>query len=386
MAKFLSSLIFCFSILYSSTPSVNQFEWPIGLSFLQFLEKSEIPLSLYYNLDKEAQELSSEIRAGSICEILSDENGNLKQILIPISEELQIHIYKDKFGKFKLIFDPVFYEVKRKILAFELENSPYLDILNYSGSSNLANAFVNAFRSGVNFGLMKKKDEIAIVYTQKIRLGKVLGMPVIHSAYVKTGGEKFYRVFYNGRYYTEKGESLDTFLLIPPITNARITSRFTLKRFHPVLKIYRAHLGVDYGSKIGTPIKSAGDGIVSFAGKKSGYGNTVEIKHSDGYLTLYAHVKNFAAGIKRGSKIKQGQLVAYVGNSGLATGPHLHFGVYKNSRPIDPLSVVKNPNLKVISEKNIEFTKLSKDAINELNSLSKQKPERVEVFETFMEI
>lgn len=388
MSKILSSFIFFTSILFASNPSVTQFEWPTGLSFLQFLEKSEIPLSLYYNLAKEEQELSSEIRAGTICEILNDEEGGLRQILIPIGEELQIHIYKDKFKNYKLVFDPIFYEIQENKLAFKLENSPYLDILNYSGSSNLANAFVNAFRSGVNFGLMRKNDEIAIIYTQKIRLGKILGIPTIKSAYVKTGGLKSYRVLFNGRYYTEKGESLDTFLLIPPLTNVRITSYFTFKRFHPVLKIYRAHLGVDYGAKIGTAIRSAGDGVVNFSGKKSGYGNTLEIRHSDGYLTLYAHLKNVAAGIKKGSKIKQGQVVAYVGNSGLATGPHLHFGVYKNSRPIDPLSVIKNPTLKVISEKNIEFKNLSKSMVENLQKiiLELPKPEKIESFETFMEI
>ncbi|MCM4450335.1 M23 family metallopeptidase, partial [Escherichia coli] len=107
-----------------------------------------------------------------------------------------------------------------------------------------------------------------------------------------------------------------------------------------ILKRYRAHLGIDYAAPTGTPVKSAGKGVVTFIGTKGGYGNVIQIKHDSGYMTLYAHLSRFAK-IKNGQKVNQGQVIAYVGSTGMSTGPHLHFGVYLNNKAINPASVVK---------------------------------------------
>ena len=157
-------------------------------------------------------------------------------------------------------------------------------------------------------------------------------------------------------------------MLVRPLANARITSNFTLKRWHPILQRYRAHLGVDYGAPKGTPIKAAGDGTVKFVGQKSGYGRTVIISHAGGYETLYAHLNGFAKGIRGGLKVKQGTLIAYVGTSGMSTGPHLHFGLYLGGKPINPESAIK-----VV--KNIEDKKESakfKAVINRNDELIRQ--------------
>ena len=143
------------------------------------------------------------------------------------------------------------------------------------------------------------------------------------------------------KFYDKNGKKNDKFLLVRPLTNARITSAFTLKRWHPILQRYRAHLGVDYGAPKGTPIKAAGDGTVKFVGQKSGYGRTVIISHAGGYETLYAHLNGFAKGIRSGLRVKQGTLIAYVGTSGMSTGPHLHFGLYLGGKPINPESAIK---------------------------------------------
>ncbi|HIE34579.1 MAG TPA: M23 family metallopeptidase, partial [Campylobacterales bacterium] len=185
-----------------------------------------------------------------------------------------------------------------------------------------------------------------------------------------------------GRYYDEKGKEVEGFLLKKPVRNARITSKFTLRRYHPILKKYRAHLGVDFGARKGTPVMAAGSGRVIFVGRKGGYGKTIIIRHSDGYKTLYAHLSKYRKGIKRGKYVKQGQIIGYVGNTGLSTGPHLHFGLYKNNRPINPLSVVKITRSRLYSKKKREFLKLVKKYKEEIQRSIKMKiePKKYEDF------
>jgi murein DD-endopeptidase MepM/ murein hydrolase activator NlpD len=121
------------------------------------------------------------------------------------------------------------------------------------------------------------------------------------------------------------------------------------------LKRYRAHLGIDYAAKIGTPIKAAGDGKIIHLGRKGGYGKTIIIKHDNGYKTLYAHMNGYRKGMKKGKWVKKGQIIGYVGSTGLSTGPHLHFGLYKNNRAINPNSVVKVTKSKLSGDKRKEF-------------------------------
>jgi murein DD-endopeptidase MepM/ murein hydrolase activator NlpD len=162
------------------------------------------------------------------------------------------------------------------------------------------------------------------------------------------------------RYYDEKGAQVEGFLLSRPVKNARISSKFTKRRYHPILKRYRAHLGIDYAARRGTPIMAAGSGKIIFAGRTRGYGNLIKIRHSDGYMTLYAHQKSFRRGIKRGKHVKQGQIIGYVGTTGLSTGPHLHFGLYKNGRAINPARVVRVTSKKLYGKARKKFLKIKK--------------------------
>lgn len=139
-------------------------------------------------------------------------------------------------------------------------------------------------------------------------------------------------------YYNEKGESLRKALLRTPINGAKITSKFGM-RVHPLLGYSKMHRGVDFGAPIGTPIYAAGDGIVEFVGKKGGYGNYVSIKHNNQYNSAYGHISRFASGVAPGRKVKQGQIIAYVGMTGMATGPHLHYEILANHEQINPAGI-----------------------------------------------
>jgi len=180
-------------------------------------------------------------------------------------------------------------------------------------------------------------------------------MPEIDWAAIEIRGKRYTVYRHQNKYYDKSGKKSDKFLLTRPISNARITSPFTPKRYHPILKRYKAHLGVDYGAPKGTPIKAAGEGTVKFVGTKSGYGKVVILKHAGAYETLYAHTNGFAKGIKTGVKVKQGQLIAYVGNTGMSTGSHLHFGVYKNGTAVNPETEIKVAKSVFFSKEEKEF-------------------------------
>lgn len=386
MNKFILIFFLFFNFAFAINSGVEKFKWPEGVSLLQFMEKYEIPLSVYYDLDKEAQELTSEIISGSICYVLRDDLGKISQLLIPISEELQIQIYKDKFNKFKLDFAPIVYTKQSNSLGIAIETSPYNDIVKATGNTALANEFMSVFRGEVDFKRLQKGDRLVLLYEQKTRLGQPFGSIKILAGMIEENKKGNSLYLFEDKYFDENGKKMESFLLITPINGARIASKFTPKRFHPILKRYRAHLGVDYAAPKGTKIYAAGNGKVTFVGRRSGYGNTVEISHGGGYSTLYAHLNGFAKGIKVGTSVKQKELIAYVGNTGLSTGPHLHFGLYKNKQAIDPLKVVKIEKTNIVSKEELKFKALVKD-MNAKMDLAKDgnlNPQRFENFENSM--
>lgn len=339
--------------------TAKTFKWSDGETYLMFLERTGLPQSLYYNIDREDQTLSEEIRSGTNCWALYDDNQSIEQVLIPVSEELQIHIFRDGDG-YGMDTVPVIYETRREALVIEIENSPYYDILKHTGSKSLAHAFVAGFKNSLNFRRdLRKGDKLVMIYDQKYRLGQPYSLPTLVTGMIEMRGKR-HAVYLNDdeRYYNEDGAQVEGFLLARPVRNARISSGFTPNRWHPILKRYRAHLGVDYAAPTGTPIMAAGSGKVIFAGYTRGYGNLIKIRHSDGYMTLYAHQKKFRSGIHVGSFVKKGQVIGYVGTTGLSTGPHLHFGLYKNGRAINPARVVQVTTKKLSGSQRKAFLKL----------------------------
>ena len=165
---------------------------------------------------------------------------------------------------------------------------------------------------------------------------------VLSAEFVNNGKTyRTYRFEYNKKidYFNEKGHSLRKAFLKAPLNFRRISSYFSRGRFHPILKIYRPHHGVDYAAPTGTPVSSVGDGSVVFAGRKGQYGNLVMLKHRNSYKTYYGHLSRIGTGIKKGKKVEQGQIIGYVGATGLATGPHLHYEMRINNKPVNPFKV-----------------------------------------------
>ena len=170
--------------------------------------------------------------------------------------------------------------------------------------------------------------------------------------------------------FDEEGNILRNAFLTPPLDYYRISSRFSNARFHPILKRYRAHHGVDYAAPTGTPVKSIGDGVViERAFQRNGAGNYIKVKHNSIYTTTYMHLSKFGSGIEKGTRVKQGQVIGYVGSTGLSTGPHLDFRVHKNNQPINPLTMEAPPSLPVKPELRDSFILVQNQVMNELDSI-----------------
>lgn len=337
--------------------------WQNGYTFLNFLMDHQIPLRLYYNLPAQDKELTAEINAGIGYQVLKDSSGNLLQALIPIDEEVQIHIYQEHF-QYKLTLIPIHFFSKKQTLAIKIKNSPHQDIFESSKDLGLANEFLNTYKKSINFKReVISGDRLVILYTRKYRFGEFFGTPSIQATMIETNKKANYLFAYNdGRFYDLEGKEIAGFLLQMPLATTHITSKFSKARRHPVLQsIIRPHFGIDFRAKVGTPVYAAGNGKIISAGWKGGYGKAIEIAHEGGLRTLYAHLSKIDPKIRSGMYVKQGRLIGRSGNTGLSSGPHLHFGLYKNSRPVDPLGSVKTTKSKLTGKQKQHFMQVAQN-------------------------
>jgi murein DD-endopeptidase MepM/ murein hydrolase activator NlpD len=209
---------------------------------------------------------------------------------------------------------------------------------------NLIAELADIFGWEVDFAReVRLNDRWRLTVEQKLVKGEPIGWGAILAAEYENAGVPYRASLFrlNGEemgYFTPEGASLRKMFLKSPIRYGRITSGFSRKRFHPILQIRRAHLGVDYGAPIGTPVRAVGDGTVTSAGWSGGGGNVIKIRHNSTYQTAYKHLKGFAKGVRSNARVQQGQVIGYVGNTGLSTGPHLHFEFYQGGTFVDPVS------------------------------------------------
>jgi len=207
----------------------------------------------------------------------------------------------------------------------------------------------------IDFYAIQKGDSFKVIYDELFVDTAYIGMGKIQGAWFSNAGKSFYAVPFVQdsveSYFDQDGNSMRRQFLKAPVRYSRIGSRFSHSRMHPILRIRRPHYGVDYSAPIGTPVYAVGDGRVIEIANKSEAGNMIRIRHNSVYLTAYLHLSYYAKGIELGSLVKQGDVIGYVGSSGLSTGPHLDFRFYKNGYPVDPLKV-EAPPVEPISEEN----------------------------------
>ncbi|THB72731.1 MAG: LysM peptidoglycan-binding domain-containing protein [Gammaproteobacteria bacterium] len=293
---------------------------------------------------------------------------------IDISQTLVIDLKDDKFvsdiGVDKL-------DIRFNRISSVIDSSLYLSAKSAGLDDNTIMDLANIFGWDVDFALdIRRGDSFAIIFEEIYRNGELIKNGNIVAAEFVNRGNRFVALRYtdpkgNTSYFTPEGKSMKKAFLRAPVDFRRISSHFKKQRWHPVLGKKRPHRGVDYAASIGTPIKASGDGKIIFRGWKGGYGRTVILKHGSKYTTLYGHMSKYRGGLKTGSRVKQGQIIGYVGKSGLATGPHLHYEFRVNGLHRNPVTVKLPDSAPIAKSYRKDFKSKTANVLAELNTYSK---------------
>lgn len=286
-------------------------------------------------------------RPGDTYEVHLDVDRRILKFIYAISPE-DISIAQRDGNNYIAQKVDVHKRIERKHVEGILNASLYQSFIDLGESGELASHFMQLFKYDLDFGTDSQRGDKFSLIVEKITLnGKFYRYGKVWAAtYESTSRQKTFEAYYYDTpdpdfagYYDAAGRALKRTFLKTPIVGCQMTSPYNLKRLHPILKRVRPHYGIDWACPTGTPIMSFADGVVTFAGWKGGNGNLLVIEHAHGYTSLYAHLHNFARGIKKGTRVRQGQVVATLGNTGISTGPHLHFAVKKNGKYIDPAAI-----------------------------------------------
>ena len=291
------------------------------------------------------------------------ELDNLTNVVISLKDSLYARIYEKE----------VVPHLKKASVT--INTSLWNDVQKAGIPAMMALKLSDVYDCTIDFFGLQAGDSFTVMYEELLHDGEYMGLGKIHYAEFTHAGKLYNAIRFNAGenssvFWNEKGESMKKAFLKAPLNFTRISSRFTYARKHPVLRIVRPHTGVDYAAPSGTPVVALGDGVVTHRGWAGGGGNTIKIKHPGNYVTSYMHLKGYAKGISVGTRVARGQLIGYVGSTGLSTGPHLDFRVYKNGKPIDPLKM-ESPSVEPVSkEKMPEFEAQMQKYRYQMDSLS----------------
>ena len=266
--------------------------------------------------------------------------------------------------------------VEKKIEIVELtasgtiESSLAMTMDELGLSPLLTNEFADIFAWQIDFFHLYPGDRFKLIYEEEQVDGKSVGIRHIKGAYFEHGGNDYYAIHFDQGsgfdYFDEEGESLRKALLRYPVQFTRISSRFSGRRFHPVQKRWKSHQGTDFAAPSGTPIRSVGDGVILVASYGQFNGNYVKVKHNGNYTTGYLHMLKIASGVKPGVKVKQGQVIGYVGRTGLANGNHVCFRFWKNGKQVDAMKVELPPSEPILDENMEAFNMWKTQILSEL--------------------
>lgn len=305
---------------------------------------------------------------------LSVEGGQF--VLLVLTQGFKRYYVANVAGSLVAGVSDVEIKTRIKTAAGTIKSSLFNAMLSEGLQVPLILDFTDAFSWTIDFNTdTRTGDEYTALWEENYTAaGEITGQDLLAASYKGMYGTT-YAFYFEDDFYDETGKMSKKMFLKSPISfrNYRISSRFSYGRLHPILKIRRPHLGIDYAAPSGTPVQAVADGTVKFAGRKGGFGNFVEVKHANGYTTMYGHLKSYGKGIKSGAKIKQGQTVGYVGSTGLSTGPHLDFRIKEKNKFVDFLKM-KNRNSAVRDipkDKRKEFEELKVLYLKELDAAKK---------------
>ena len=342
-------------------------------------EEKNVPLNTAYQIfDLDKSELLSNIIPGDIMvfnyigddlfsiEIMKDQ---INSIIIKTENKISIEKVKKQT------------EVITSFGNGSIVSSFYNDAKSVGIPDSIIMDFAYIFGWDIDFIFdVRKGDRFSVIFETDYSQGeRISSGDIIFAEFINKNerfiAQRFYDDIQGKQYFNEHGDNIKKAFLRAPLDFAYISSHFNPNRMHPILHKIKAHNGVDYAAKRNTPIKASGDGLISFIGRQSGYGRTIEIKHGGNIKTLYAHLERFNTKLKVGSKVKQGEVIGYVGDSGQATGTHLHFEFWQDQIRTDPVKV-KLPSAKPVNKAQIEeFRNLLNSSLRKLDEYNSIKNE-----------
>jgi murein DD-endopeptidase MepM/ murein hydrolase activator NlpD len=272
-------------------------------------------------------------------------------------------------------------ELRKREIGGRIESSLYNAMVDKGVSPELIDEFADLYGWSVDFQSLQKGDIYKVIFEEKLVEGNVVSVSGIQLAYFEHKGEILHAIPFeqNGQisFFDQNGNSFKKAFLRDPLKYSRISSRYNLNRFHPVQKRYKAHLGTDYAAPTGTEIRSVGDGTVIEAKYSSANGNYVKVKHNGTYTTQYLHMSKIGKGIKAGTRVRQGQVIGYVGSTGLATGPHLCFRFWKNGKQEDWLKEKIPPSEPIAKQNLVAFNAKKEEALKLIAKINPDVDDRL---------
>lgn len=350
-----------------------------GQTLSTLFESEGLPYSesvALLSLSKDAAKLRN-LRVGDVINLRKNAEQQLEELSFELDITRTLHIRRvdDKLEAFTAVAE---LERRQTEVAGTIQSSLFVAATNAGLSNRLTLDLAQIFNYDIDFALdLRRGDSFAVVYDAYYKDGKKIRDGDIIVAEFVNKGRAHRAMRYTDKkgtvaYYAPDGQSFRKAFIRTPVDFARISSGFNPGRRHPILNVIRAHKGVDYAAATGTPVKTTGDGVVDFVGVKSGYGNVIIIKHGKKYTTLYGHLSRFRSGIRAGSKVKMGQVIGYVGKTGLATAPHLHYEFRVNGLHVNPVTV-SLPRANPLSKSQVaEWRAQNAGALAALDAISPQ--------------
>ncbi len=255
-----------------------------------------------------------------------------------------------------------------------IDYSIYQTLEDGNAPTELVHSLSDIYAWQIDLFKIHKGDRFKVIYEEVQIRGERVGIGKVLAAHFERGRENYFAVYFDqggqNTYFDEEGGSLRKAFLKAPLKYSRISSRFSNDRLHPVLKVHRPHHGIDYAAPVGTPVRAVGEGIVVKANYSGGAGNFVKIKHNSVYTTGYMHLSKYGENVRVGKRVKQGDIIGYVGSSGISTGPHLDYRIWKDGRPVDALTIEMPPSEPVRQEQREAYEAVRNQMIDELNKLT----------------
>lgn len=349
-----------------------------GDSLSTIFSRLDLPAKLLHRIVNDTADGKSlaRIRPGQTLRVRQDAAGGFRELIYQrsLTESLQITHQGGALNSRLVSRTP---QTRTAEVTGIIDSSLYANAKQAGLPDNVIMQLATIFGWDIDFALeIQKGDSFSVIFEERWLDGQKVGTGAVLAAEFINRGQAFRAIRFendqgSAQYFTPEGQSMRKAFLRAPVDFRRISSRFSKERFHPVLGRKRPHQGVDYAASTGTPIKAAGDGRVVFRGRKGGYGNTVILEHASGrYSTLYAHMSKFHKSAASGSRVSQGDIIGYVGATGLATGPHLHYEFRVNGEHQDPLTVDLPKALPIDDEYRQDFLTRSRPLVAQLESIT----------------